>query len=70
MVDGEAAASLIGRRPEEVNPEEAADHAGSIVRPVDNLAMAGQYRKKMAKVFTMRAIEAALAVLGKAGASW
>ena len=70
IVDDEAAASLIGRRPEEVNPEEAADHAGSIARPVDNLAMAGQYRKKMAKIFTKRAIEAALAALGKAGASW
>jgi len=35
---------------------------------VDNLALAGQYRKKMAKVLTKRAIEAALAALQKAGA--
>ena len=68
IVDEKAAASLIGRRPEDADIEGAADHALRIVRHVDNLALAGQYRKKMAKVLTKRAIEAALAALQKAGA--
>ena len=63
-----AATSLIGRMPGDVDIEGAADHAVSAVRPADNLALPGQYRKKMAKVFTKRAIEEALAALEKAGA--
>ena len=63
-----AAASLIGKRPGEAEIEEAADHAQRAARPADNLALPGEYRKKMIKVFAKRAIGGALAGLGKAGA--
>jgi len=68
IVDEKAAAYLIGRRPEDADIEGAADQALRTVRPVDNLALAGPYRKKMTGVFTKRAIEAALGIPGKAGA--
>jgi 4-hydroxybenzoyl-CoA reductase subunit beta len=67
VIDEKAAACLVGRRPEEVDSGGVADQAVRAVRPVDNLALDGRYRKKMAKVFTKRAIEASLAALQKAG---
>ena len=65
LVVEKAAASLIGRKPGDADIEGAADHALRGVRPVDNLALPGLYRKKMTKVFTKRAIETALAGLGE-----
>ena len=64
----DAAASLIGKTPGEAEIEEAADYAQRAARPADNLALPGEYRKKMIKVFAKRAIEAALAALGKGAA--
>jgi 4-hydroxybenzoyl-CoA reductase beta subunit len=64
----EASAFLVGRRPAQVDVEKAAQSAFSASRPIDNLALPGSYRRKMVKVFTKRAIEAALLNLQKAGA--
>ena len=63
LVVDKAAASLIGRKPDDADIEGAAVHALRVARPVDNLALPGLYRKKMTKVFAKRAIETALAGL-------
>jgi CO/xanthine dehydrogenase FAD-binding subunit len=63
LVVEKAAASLIGRKPDDVDVEGAAGHALRVARLVDNLALPGLYRKKMTEVFAKRAIETALAGL-------
>jgi 4-hydroxybenzoyl-CoA reductase beta subunit len=63
----EASAFCMGRRPEEVDVEKAAQSALSASRPIDKLALPGSYRRKMVKVFTKRAVEGALLSLQKAG---
>ncbi len=59
---------LTGKRPEPSDVEQAAEYAFQAAKPVNNLALPGAYRRKMVKVFTKRAIEAALRNLEKAGA--
>lgn len=68
LVVEKAAASLIGSKPHDADIEGAADHASRMAKLVDNLALPGGYRKKMAKVFVKRATEEALAAFEKSGA--
>jgi len=56
----EASLALQGRLPEEVDLERVAGMAYSLTEGVDNLAMPGTYRRKMAVVLTKRAIQEAL----------
>lgn len=66
VIEG-ASVFLVGKRPEEVDVEKAAESAFSAARPIDNLALPGSYRRKMVKVFAKRAVEEALLSLQKAG---
>jgi CO/xanthine dehydrogenase FAD-binding subunit len=63
-----ASPCLTGKRPEQSAIERAAEYAFQAAKPVNNLALPGAYRRKMVKVFTKRAVEAALLNLEKAGA--
>ena len=62
-----ASPCLTGKRPAESDVEGAAECAYQAAETVNNLALSGAYRRKMVKVFTKRAIEAALLNLEKAG---
>jgi 4-hydroxybenzoyl-CoA reductase beta subunit len=62
-----AAAALIGRKAEEIDIDAAAADALKAAQLADNLALPADYRRKMAKVFTGRAIAGALENAQKAG---
>jgi 4-hydroxybenzoyl-CoA reductase beta subunit len=62
-----AAAALIGKKPEETDIDAAASDALKAAQMADNLALPADYRRKMAKVFTARAIAGALQNVQKAG---
>ena len=56
----QASSALQGKLPEEVDLEAMAGMAYGLTEGVDNLAMPGAYRRKMAGVLTKRAIQEAL----------
>ena len=58
IVDG-ASAALLGKLPEEADLKAAADMAYELSEGVDNLALPGDYRKKMVRVFAQRALQGA-----------
>jgi 4-hydroxybenzoyl-CoA reductase subunit beta len=60
IVDG-ASAALLGKLPEEANLKAAADMAYEFSEGVDNLALPGDYRRKMVRVFAQRALKGARA---------
>lgn len=63
-----ASPCLTGKRPESSDVQRATEYAFQAAKPVNNLALPGAYRRTMVKVFTKRAIVAALRNLEKAGA--
>ena len=60
IVDG-ASAALLGKLPEEANLKAAADMAYELSEGVDNLALPGDYRRKMVRVLAQRALRGARA---------
>jgi 4-hydroxybenzoyl-CoA reductase subunit beta len=60
IVDG-ASAALLGKLPEEANLKAAADMAYELSEGVDNLALPGDYRRKMVRVLAQRALKGARA---------
>lgn len=56
-----ASAALLGKLPEEANLKAAADMAYELSEGVDNLAMPGDYRRKMVRVLAQRALKGARA---------
>ena len=60
IVDG-ASAALLGKLPEEADLKAAADMAYGLSEGVDNLALPGDYRRKMVRVLAHRALKGARA---------
>lgn len=58
VVDG-ASAMLLGKLPEEADLAAAADMAYELSEGVDNLALPGDYRRKMVRVLAQRALQGA-----------
>lgn len=56
-----ASAALLGKLPEEANLKAAADMAYELSEGADNLALPGDYRKKMVRVVAQRALKGARA---------
>lgn len=56
-----ASAALLGKLPEEANLKAAADMAYELSEGVDNLALPGDYRRKMVRVLAQRALKGARA---------
>ncbi len=62
-----ATAALIGKKPADIDIDTAASYALKAAQMADNLALPADYRRKMAKVFTARAIAGAIENAQKAG---